>query len=107
MPDAVEIYLCKPGQKLTEGRLVLSNGIGGKDDAIADAEMRCRADPTLARVAYYAVNENGDFRILCTYTNPNAKRLGAATDAAPKKKKKRRRRKKKTLWQKIKAAAGF
>ena len=39
MADAVEIYLCTPGRKLKEGRLVMAHDSRDKTDAVAD----CRA----------------------------------------------------------------
>ena len=67
----VEIYMCRPGQELEDGRLDYADDITNKAQAQADAEQRCRRDPTLDRVAYYAVQPDGDFQRLLIYTNPN------------------------------------
>lgn len=72
MPDTTEIYICKNGQALKEGKLVISGDIGGRRDAEDDATMRCQIDPTIDRIAYYAVAEDGAFRNFYTYTNPAA-----------------------------------
>lgn len=72
MPDTTEIYICKNGQALKEGKLVISGEIGGRKDAEDDATRRCQIDPTIDRIAYYAVAEDGAFRNFFTYTNPAA-----------------------------------
>jgi hypothetical protein len=66
-----EIYSCKDGQDLREGRLDYSAEIVDRQGAEADAKRRCQADPTLRKVAYYAVREDGGFRMIHAYTNPN------------------------------------
>ena len=71
MSGATEIYICKPGQALKEGRVEYGS-METRDEAASDAERRCRLDPTIARIAYYAVTESGDFRNIFTYDNPNA-----------------------------------
>ena len=43
-----------------------------RDEALSDAERRCGSDPSIAKVAYYAVSESGDFKCICTYDNPKA-----------------------------------
>jgi len=68
--SVIEIYSCKPGQKLKEGRLDYSHDIATREDAEADAKRRCQLDPSLAKIAYYAVGDEGRFRMLCSYTNP-------------------------------------
>lgn len=77
-----EIYSCKQGQKLKEGRLDLSHDITTKAEAEADARRRCKIDPSLRRIAYYAVSDDGRFRNFFTYTNggagPAPKRAAAA-----------------------------
>ena len=91
MPDVVEIYICKPGQELKEGQLVVSNDIDTRDDARADAEGRCAGKPGVARVAYYAISDNGDFKSFFSYTNPNAD--AAPTSGAPTPRKKSKKKK--------------
>ncbi len=104
MPDVVEIYICKAGQELQEGRLVVSNDIHDRDAAKADAAMRCKIDPTVARIAYYSVNEAGDFRVFHSYNNPNVQAAKPKTVVrTARKTSKRKKPVKKTLWQKIKA----
>jgi hypothetical protein len=68
--SVIEIYSCKPGQKLKEGRLDYNHDIATREEAEADAKRRCQIDPGLAKVAYYAVGDDGRFRMLCSYTNP-------------------------------------
>lgn len=104
MPDVVEIYICKPGQALKDGRLVVSNDIYDRDAAKADAAMRCKVDPTIARIAYYTVNDAGDFRVFHSYNNPNVQAAKPKTVArTARKKRKPKKPVKKTLWRKIKA----
>lgn len=69
--STTEVYSCKPGQKLKEGRLDYAPDVETKGQAEADAKRRCKADPSLAKVAYYRVFEDGRFRMLLAYTNPN------------------------------------
>jgi hypothetical protein len=71
MSGATEIYICQPGQALKEGRVEYGT-MDTKDEAASDAERRCRQDPSIARIAYYAVTEDGNFRNLFVYENPNA-----------------------------------
>ncbi|MDP6390949.1 MAG: hypothetical protein QF654_13720 [Alphaproteobacteria bacterium] len=99
----VEIYMCKAGQQLTDGELVHSDSIENRADAEADAQERCGKDPTLAKVAYYKISEEGEFRIFYTYTNPHAvseKKPHGGGEAV-----RRRRRKpppkKKGFWRKL------
>lgn len=87
MPDVVEIYVCKAGQKLEEGRLVVSNDITSKEDARSDALSRCSSDPTVAKVAYYAISEDGDFKAYFSYTNPDVSTAQPAAPAASGKRK--------------------
>jgi len=100
MSSAVEIYLCKAGQTLKQGRVEYSESIRDRNDAEADAMARCRRDKTLAKVAYYAVNENGDFRAIFTYSNPDAIGLGGNVKPA-KKAKPKKKPKKRTLIEKV------
>jgi hypothetical protein len=109
MPDVVEIYLCKAGQKLEEGRLVMSNDIVDKDAAKADALNRCKISPSLARIAYYAISSNGDFKPYYSYTNPNVQNVmeKSRIAATPKKRKGKKKPAKKGLWAKLKQSLGF
>ncbi|MGB1027015.1 MAG: hypothetical protein ACPGYL_10705, partial [Rhodospirillaceae bacterium] len=66
-----EIYLCRPGQALKEGRMVYGD-IADKAEAQSDAEQRVRFDGGIAKVAYYHVRDDGSFKLIYTYTNPKA-----------------------------------
>ena len=109
MPDVVEIYLCKSGQKLEEGRLIVSNDIVDKEAAKADAENRCKISPSLARIAYYAISANGDFKPYFSYANPNVQ--NEMPKSKPQLETKKRKRKKqpvkKGIWAKIKKSLGI
>ena len=67
-----EIYSCKEGQKLKEGKLDLSHDITSREQAEGDAKRRCKVDPSIKKVAYYYVTEDGRFRNFFTYTNTAA-----------------------------------
>jgi len=107
-----EIYSCLPGQAMKEGRVEYSDTIDDRDAAEYDAKLRIDANPAFEKIAYYRINENGDFRIFYTYKNPNVK---ASAKPAPKKggavaKRKKagpKKKKKMTLFQKIIKAFGF
>ena len=71
MAGATEIYICKPGQAIKEGRVEYSS-IETRAEAEADAARRVRIDPTIAKIAYYAVKEDGGFRSLYSFDNPHA-----------------------------------
>ncbi|NQV46753.1 MAG: hypothetical protein HQ504_03130 [Rhodospirillaceae bacterium] len=86
MSGATEIYLCKAGQSLKQGRVEYSDSIENKADAEADAIERCRFNKFYAKLAYYAVSENGDFRCIFTYNNPNVS--GSVGEKQEEKKKK-------------------
>lgn len=110
MVDAVEIYICKKGQKIEEGQMVMSNDIDCKEAAEEDALKRCKIVPSIARIVYYDVS-GGGFKVLYSYTNPNVKEvkrsrpMGRAAPApAPVKKKKVARPK--GIWEKIKGSLG-
>jgi len=101
MSDTTEIYLCKAGQTLEQGRVEYSEIITTKSDAETDAMARCSKDNTLAKVAYYKVAEDGEFRAIYTHNNPNAIGVG---DTKPKKRvqlKKKKMAPKPTFWQRL------
>lgn len=75
---STEVYICKPGQSLKQGKVEYAD-IDNRREAEADARARCAADPTIAKIAYYTVSPDGDFR--CIYTHQ-----GEAGEAAPAKK---------------------
>lgn len=109
MPDVVEIYLCKAGQKLEDGRLVMSNDISDKEAAKADALSRSKISPSLARIVYYAISSNGDFKPYYSYTNPNVANALPKTTRLPKRNKPKRKKKpvKKGFWASLKKSLGF
>lgn len=77
MSDTTEVYVCYEGQALKEGKLEYSYDIHDKEAAQSDAERRCQRDPTIHRIAYYAVDASGRFRNFCTYSNPNPAPAGS------------------------------
>jgi len=110
MTDAVEIYICKKGQKIEEGQMVISNDIDCKAAAEEDAKQRCKIVPSTAKIVYYDVS-GGGFKVLYSYTNPNvveskgpARRPMGGGPAL--KKKKKAPAKKQGLWQKVKKSLG-
>jgi hypothetical protein len=108
MADIVEIYICKPGQKLKEGKLVMTDTIVSKQDAEADSRRRCHKDPTIGRLAYYKINEEGEFRSFYSYNNPIV--VGDAPDTSPRPEPgagiNLKEPRKKRLWGKIKNIFG-
>ena len=72
MSAITEIYICQPGQALKEGKLVVSYDVTNRDHARTDAVARCRLDKNIARIIYYAIRDDGDFRTLYSHDNPNA-----------------------------------
>ena len=77
-----EIYSCKDGQSLKQGKLDYDASITSKEAAQSDALRRCQRDPTLKKIAYYKVSPDGEFRVFYSYTNPNCKPAGAKGGAA-------------------------
>ena len=71
MSGTTEIYICKPGQAIREGKVEYSS-IETRGEAEADAARRVGKDPTIANITYYAVKEDGDFRSLYRFDNPQA-----------------------------------
>ena len=101
-----EIYICKAGQKLKEGRLELGHDITTKEQAETDARCRCKIDRAVERIAYYAVSESGNFRNVFTYTNPHAtpaRKPRTAAGPGPQKRARRKKAKNPTLWQRIRS----
>ncbi|GAB6052216.1 hypothetical protein JCM17960_10360 [Magnetospira thiophila] len=64
-----EIYICKPGQALKEGRMEMNADISSKEEAISDAERRVKMSPGIAKIAYYLLSDSGSFRCIYTHTN--------------------------------------
>ncbi|CCQ72072.1 hypothetical protein [Magnetospira sp. QH-2] len=106
-----EIYICKPGQPLKEGRMEMNHDVTCKEEAISDAERRIKMSPSIGKIAYYLLSDSGSFR--CIYTHNNE----AAAKAAPPKRRsgggpsgpvrvKKKKKKPKGLLAKLKAWAG-
>ena len=72
MSGTTKIYICYPGQAIKEGKCEYCN-IQSRMKANGDAVRRFTADPKIAKIAYYKVNDDGDFKILCTKGNANVK----------------------------------
>ncbi len=72
MPDVTEIYICKHGQRLEDGKLEISREIHSRTDAEEDAREICGKDQTVYRIAYYAIDDDGEFRLYFTHINPAA-----------------------------------
>ncbi len=101
MPDTTEIYLCKAGQALKQGRVEYSETITSRPAAEADATARCAKDNTLAKIGYYSISDDGDFRAIYTHNNPNAIGVG---DAKPEKRvqvKKKKKPPKLSFWHRL------
>ncbi|SCA57160.1 conserved hypothetical protein [Candidatus Terasakiella magnetica] len=109
MTDAVEIYICKPGQKIEEGQMVMSNDIDCKEAAEEDAKKRCKIVPSTERIVYYDVS-GGGFKVLYSYTNPKVSQSKGKRSphpmGGPIPKKKKAPAKKQGLWQKVKKSLG-
>ena len=103
MGDTTEIYLCRVGQSLKQGQVEYSDSVTNKAEAEADAIQRCKWNKKLAKIAYYAVNTEGDFRIILTYNNPN---IGNDEPEKPKKVKKKPVKKPGLVKRVIKAVTG-
>lgn len=72
MSSIMEIYACRWGERLEDGVLRVSDQIRNRDEAIEDAEEHCQHDETVHRIAYYLVNDAGDFRLFHTFVNESA-----------------------------------
>ncbi len=96
MADMTEIYICRKGQSLKEGKLELSDYIAGRADAEDDARLRCQRDQRIAKVSYYAVNESGRYRNFYTYKNPTMETQDEPEEEAPAKAAPAKRRPRKT-----------
>ncbi len=68
--ETTEIYICKEGQSIKNGRMVMSHDIENKADAETDAKERCQYDKKAYKLIYYRVTLEGDFKLIFTYTNP-------------------------------------
>ena len=68
----MEIYFCRWGQRLEDGVLRVCDQIHNRDQAIEYAEDFCQHDETIHRIAYYLVNDAGNFRLFHTFVNESA-----------------------------------
>lgn len=100
MSNSVEIYICKKGQALKEGKIEYSQTIYDKYGAEDDAKARLQRNPSIYKVAYYKINDEGDFRIFYSFTNKNLPELPSESDEQ-KKKPKRKKPQKLSFWQKL------
>ncbi len=100
MAGVTEIYICKLGQKLKDGKLEISHSITTRDQADDDARQRCKMDKKIHKVAYYSVTEDGNFRSIYTYTNRKAA-AKPPPPAKPEPKKARRPKPKPTLVERV------
>ncbi|NKB19564.1 MAG: hypothetical protein GKS01_03370 [Alphaproteobacteria bacterium] len=75
MAGTTEIYICYPGQAVKEGKCEYSD-ISSRMEADGDAARRFADDPKIAKIAYYKVDEDGAFKILCTKENANVQKSG-------------------------------
>lgn len=71
MSEAVEIYSARGDESIRDGALDYSHTIKTKGDAEADAVARCNRDRTIRKVAYYIVRDDGSFKTLFSYENPD------------------------------------
>lgn len=71
MAQTTEIYSVRGEESLGEGALEYSDYIACRVAAETDAAVRCSRDRTIRKVAYYRVDEMGDFRVLLVYENPD------------------------------------
>ena len=104
MSDVTEIYICKDGQKLKDGKLEYSSQVENKEQAEADARRRCSQDTT---IAYYKVSPEDKFTNFFTYDNPEAarqKRTSAAASArAARARARKTRNVNKSIWARLRA----
>lgn len=89
MTNTTEIYLCRAGQSLKQGRVEYSDSITNRAEAHSDAERRCARDKKLVKIAYYSVNEEGDFRVIYTHKISIPQSPGGKEKTSLKKKKKK------------------
>ncbi len=60
MAGTTEIYICKRGQAIKQGRLEISHDINTKQDAQADARRKCDMDKRVHKVFYYKITDEGE-----------------------------------------------
>jgi len=79
MPDVVEIYSARGDESIRDGALDYSYTITTKGQAEADARDRCARDRTIRKVAYYIVRDDGSFKTLFGYDNPDPVNLTSSS----------------------------
>jgi len=72
MSEVVEIYTARGEESIRDGDLDISYTITSKYEAKSDAISRCKYDRTIRKVAYYTVKDDGSFKTLFAYDNPDA-----------------------------------
>lgn len=72
MPEITEIYSVRGEANIRDGALEYSEAISDRNAAEADAQARCNRDPSIRKVVYYRVSDEGSFRTLFSYDNPRA-----------------------------------
>ena len=80
MSSVTEIYVCKLRQELKKGKLFTSGDIHTREDAERDAKERCGRDDTIAKIAYYAIQDDGGFKSILIYENPDVDLSSAPSD---------------------------
>ena len=77
MAETTEIYSVRGEESIRDGALDYSDAIATRTAAESDAPARCAKDPSIRKVVYYRVRDDGSFRTLFSYDNPNAGRDSA------------------------------
>lgn len=70
--ESTEVYTVRGAEKLRDGALDYADHIDNRGAAEADAARRCELDPTIRKLAYYRVSDDGGFRMLYSHTNQHA-----------------------------------
>ena len=84
MSDVVEIYSARGDESIRDGALDYSHTIQTKTQAEADAQARCKRDRTIRKIAYYIVRDDGYFKTLFSYENPDPVNMGSRRPPARK-----------------------
>jgi hypothetical protein len=71
MSSVTEIYVCKLRQELKKGKLFTSGDIHTRAEAETDARERCGFDDSIAKIGYYTTQEDGSFKSILIYENPD------------------------------------
>ncbi len=70
MATGTEIYICKKGQKLEDGRMEFVPERMDRNRAQLDARERMDRDESIAKIGYYAVDDEGNFKPIHTAESP-------------------------------------